>query len=183
MPKSRVVKWPFCQFGHVLVINTSIVNILKELCLGQFHFTVAKLLRESLLFSSILLNCETWFNITKAEIDQLEKVDKSLLRRILDAPSKSPTASLYLELGCVPIQYLIMSKRLRFLHYILNRPKNHLLSQVFFAQWNQPVKHDWTEQIKKDLLDTGLNYLTFDNIASTNKKTFKTLVNTGKLFC
>ena len=164
-----------CDRGYG--INTSIVNILKELCLGQFHFTVAKLLRESLLFSSILLNCETWFNITKAEIDQLEKVDKSLLRRILDAPSKSPTASLYLELGCVPIQYLIMSKRLRFLHYILNRPKNHLLSQVFFAQWNQPVKHDWTEQIKKDLLDTGLNYLTFDNIASTNKKTFKTLVN------
>ena len=46
--------------------------ILKEICLGQYHFMVAMLLREALLFSSLLLSAETWFNVTKREIEQLQ---------------------------------------------------------------------------------------------------------------
>ena len=40
--------------GRGLGINSNIAIILKELCLGKYHFEVAMLLRDSLLFSSEL---------------------------------------------------------------------------------------------------------------------------------
>ena len=108
-----------CDRGHG--INTNIMIILKEVCLGQYHFMVAMLLREALLFSSLLLSAETWFNVTKREIDQLQLVDKSLMKQILSAPAKSSICSLYLETGTYSIEYVLIMKRIMFLHYILNR--------------------------------------------------------------
>ena len=55
-----------CDRGIGIISN--IMIILKEVCLGQFYFKVAVILRESLLFSSMLLNSECWINITKTEI-------------------------------------------------------------------------------------------------------------------
>ena len=84
--------------GRGLGINTNIMNILKEVCLGKYYFKVAVLLRESLLFSSMLLNSECWFKITKTEVEQLQSVDHSLLSKVIAASRNSPRCSVYLEL-------------------------------------------------------------------------------------
>lgn len=42
-----------------------ITSLLKQLCLGQFHFYIAVLLRESILLSSLLLNSEVWLRFKK----------------------------------------------------------------------------------------------------------------------
>ena len=41
--------------------------------------------------------------LTKTQMDELESVDKLLLRRILNAPLAACVESLYLELGLTPI--------------------------------------------------------------------------------
>ena len=52
---------------------SSIMNILREVSLGRkFYFTIATILRESILLSSMLLNSEAWIGITQANIDELE---------------------------------------------------------------------------------------------------------------
>ena len=71
-----------------------------------------------MLISSMLLNSEAWIGITQANIDILEQVDETLLRRVLETPSSTPKPSLYLELGCLPIRFIIMKRRILFLHYI-----------------------------------------------------------------
>ena len=157
-------------------INSNISIILNELCLGKYHFKVALLLRESLLLSSVLLNCETWVNVTKNDLFQLQKVDRAMVRSALRAPSKSPGPSIFLEVGAVPIKYYLIGRRIVFLHYILMRPENDLLSQVFFAQLEKPVKNDWSEQIKEDLKLTELDHLTFDNIKAIKRDKFKIMV-------
>ena len=48
---------------------TSIMIILNETSLGMFYFTIAMILRETILISSMLLNVEVWTNITKTEIN------------------------------------------------------------------------------------------------------------------
>ena len=119
--KSRAMK------GMGIISN--IINIMKELSLGQFHFEMGVLLRESLFLSSMLLNSETWVDITKEDMEVLESVDRILLRRLLDVPTSTPKPALYLELGCIPIRYIIKSRRLLFLQYILKRNKNETMNE------------------------------------------------------
>ena len=48
-------------------IVKNILNMLEGIPFGKFYYEVAIILRNSLLVSSILFNCEAWFNLTKAE--------------------------------------------------------------------------------------------------------------------
>ena len=103
-----------------------------------------------------------------------------LLRKILSAHSKSPTESFYLELGILPITFIIQSRRLNYLHYILNRPDNDLLKNFFIIQNKYPVKNDWVLTVKDDLRQLGLEYLSLNQIKNLKKEAFKGLV---KLKC
>ena len=62
-----------------------------------------------------------------------------------------------------------------FLHYILIRPENDLLSMVFWAQEKSPVKNDWALQVKEDMREIGLD-LTYEDIKALSKESFKKLV-------
>ena len=66
-----------------LGIMKQILSILEELCFGKHFFTVFKILRESLFLNSILLNSEVWYNMKKTDIEELEKVDNILLKKVL----------------------------------------------------------------------------------------------------
>ena len=115
-------------------------------------------------------------NLLKTDIQHLETLDETLLRRILNAPAKTSIPSLYQELGCYPIKYTLMARRLRFLHHILNCNEDRLINQFFWAQESSPVKNDWVLQIKEDLKVLGLDYLKWDNIKILKKEAFKGLI-------
>ena len=53
-----------------------IQQLLDDLCLGDYHFEAANILRNSLLLSSLLSNSETWYDVTKKEISELESVNE-----------------------------------------------------------------------------------------------------------
>ena len=53
-----------------------------------------------------------------------------------------------------------------FLHYLLNRKEDELISQVFWAQKKSPTKSDWYSTVMKDLQDFGLDYLELSEIKS-----------------
>ena len=59
--------------------------------------------------------------------DELEDVDKILLRNILDAPSTSCVESLYLELGLIPIHIILKSRRIVYYHYLVNLNNDEML--------------------------------------------------------
>ena len=77
------------------------------------------MLRESMLINGLLFNSEIWYGLTKNEIIELEGIDKLLLQKLLKAHSKTPNESLYLELGILPLKYIIKSCRIMYLHYII----------------------------------------------------------------
>ena len=124
----------------LLGVISGIMNILREVSLGQFYFEIAMLLREAMFLSVLLFNGETWLNITQAEMQELESLDKTLLRRIVSAPISSPVCSLYAELRCSPVRFLIQAKRIKFLHYILTRKEEDLVSKVFWVQKDNPCQ-------------------------------------------
>ena len=79
---SRVAK----GLGNV----TKIMNILEKVTLGSHFFKTAILLRESIFLSALLTNCESWHGLKATHINQLESIDKLLLRKILKTPTSTP---------------------------------------------------------------------------------------------
>ena len=138
-------------------IISRIVTILEGIFVGKFYFEVALMLRNSLLISSMLVNTEAWYNITKAELNLLETIDVQFLRSVLKAPKCTPTEMLYLELGCVPFRHLIIKRRIMFLHYILNENKNSMIYRFLMAQIKKQSKNDWISQVQNDLKKLDMN--------------------------
>ena len=157
---------------------SQIMTILENTCYGPYHFQVAAVLRESLLVNSILTNSEAWYGLTKSDIELLESVDELLLRRVLEVPSTCPKEMLYLEMGCLPIKFIISSRRLAFLHYILNENETSVISRVFKAQCSQPLQDDWCKSVTADIENFQLN-LDFSEIKEMSENSFKLRVKSA----
>ena len=63
-------------------IITRILTILEGIPFGPFYFEVAMMLRNSLLVSSMLVNTEAWYKITKAELNLLFILTKTIPNRL-----------------------------------------------------------------------------------------------------
>ena len=140
-------------------------------------------MREAELINGILTNSEVWYGIGKVEMDDLEEVDKLLLRRVLDAPASACIESLYLELGLTPIHILIKARRINYLHYLIRLDESEMLRNFFTTQWKHPVKDDWTTQVQNDLQDLKID-LSLEDMKKKSEYSFKRLVKIKmKEFC
>ena len=97
----------------------------------------------------MLCNSEAWYNVTIAELEKLEKIDEKCIRKFLMAPYGTPKVMLYLECGLLPIRFIIQSRRLNFLQYILKEEKSSLINQFLQAQLMSPTSGDWGSLVKK----------------------------------
>ena len=109
-----------------------------------------------MFLNGILTNTEVMYGLTKDEINDIEKVDEYLLRQILKAHSKTAIEMLYLEMGIIPIKYVIISRRLNYLKNILNSSQHELIRKVYEAQSRKPVKNDWVLTVQDNKKDVNL---------------------------
>ena len=119
-----------------------IMSMLDRISLGKHYFKIAFLLRESTFLSSILTNSEVWYRLTKTELEELEVLDRMLLKRILSVPNSTPTAALYLETGCMSITTIIKARRVNYLQYLVKLPKEEMLSKFFHCQCLDSCQYD-----------------------------------------
>ena len=133
---------------------------------------MAKILRDSLFINSILLNSEVWYNLSKSNIEDLEKLDNILLKKICEIPTTAPSAFLHLELGTVPIRFILKTRRLLFLQYILQEEENSLLNKFLVAQIMEPKAGDWWLSILEDMEDFNLTFTNYE-IKNMKKEVFK----------
>ena len=148
------------------------MSTMSEIYYGEYYFETALLYRNALLLSSLLVNIEAWYNVTQTEINQLEMADEQLLRRILSAPATASKASLYLELGIIPIRYIIKNRRLNFLQDILKENENSLTNKILMRQMQAPNKNDWINMVLNDIRELNLN-LNLEDIKKMSKSKFK----------
>ena len=87
-----------------------------------------------------------------------ELVDKSLLRSLFNSHSKTSSAFLHLETATIPIRYIIASRRINYLHNILTRNENEVVSRVYFAQKAKPLQGDFVKLVESDLQLINLQY-------------------------
>ena len=110
-----------------------------------------------LFINSIMTNVEALYGLTKENINILDEVDKILLRKIMSAHSKCKIEAFYLELGILPISYIIIGRRLMFLFDILKSRDEELMSRFFNAQNLNPTKNDWCITVKEDLKNLNID--------------------------
>ena len=110
--------------------RNQVLGVLHDVYYGRYHFQVSKVLRNALFLSSLLTNCEAWYNVNSVDRDMLEEADENLLRSILECPLTTPKEMIFLELGCLPIRFILMKRRLHFLFYILCQKKESLIYQL-----------------------------------------------------
>ena len=159
-------------------VISEIASILNGLCLGEHYFNTALMLRQAMLLQVLLSNSETWLRLTKGDMKRLEGVDQSFLRRIFQVPISTPIAFLYLETGCIPIRYIMKMKRVMYLHHILTRKEDALISRAFWAQVHKPLKNDWCMVVKEDLDSIGLGHLSYKEIQSMKQESLRDVLKT-----
>ena len=155
-----------------LGIVSQILSILDTMCLGGYYFESAVRLRNSILANGILFNSEVWYDLKETEIRILEQIDETLLRKLLSAHSKTPLEALYLELGCLPLRFIIKARRINYLHYLVNLKDDELLAKFFDAQLKFPVKGDWISTVKDDLNDLDMD-IDVNKLKHISKEAFK----------
>ena len=125
-----------------------------------------------MLVNGILYNSEAWHSISQQEIQSLEKIDESLLRFLLNSHSKAPMEALYLEIGAIPIKFIISSRILNFLQTIMKRGEEELTKRVLLAQINNPTEGDFGELVKKDFQSIGVVF-DLSYVESTGVEAFR----------
>ena len=159
-----------------LLIVNHIISVLGDGFFGSHFFRAACMLRESLFLNSILLNTEVCYGLTERDIGSLEVVDNRLLRGILQCFTGTPVCIMFLELFCIPIRFVIMKRRLNFLHYLLRQDEESLIYRFLMAQVRDSCRSDWVLQVKRDL--EALNIVqSFEAIQTMSQKEFKNLVD------
>ena len=135
-----------------------IVSTLNERPYGKHFFKAAKLMREAILINGLLSNSESWINVSKKDLEDLERPDMLLQRKILTTTGNPSKCFIQLELGIIPVKFVIMQKRLNFLHYILHEDIDSMIRQVFVTQRGDSKKGDFKDLTDKDRISLDIEY-------------------------
>ena len=108
------------------MVNT-IENIIKNVPGGKYHFEIAVMMRNAYLISSMLSCCEVWYDVTEWELRKLEQTDEKLLRKILNCSSQVTIEMLSMELGLLPVRFIIKLRRIIYLQHLLKQKKTNSL--------------------------------------------------------
>ena len=152
-----------------------ILQILEGCFFGDHYIEALKIMRNSKLTSVLTYNVEVIHNISKKEIEMLDRVDLQLLRQSMMLSKKSTRSLILLELGLIPVEYIVKQKRINFLHHLLTSDEESLSKKVFLKQREFPVKGDYVILVNKDLDDFKIS-MTYEEIKDMSKQKFKELV-------
>ena len=90
--------------GIVTKISTNLI----ERPYRKYNFKAAILMRESMLLGSMLNNAESWVNNNNTNLNNLGKPYTILHKLMMSAKESPSNVFMYLELGILPVQYVIM---------------------------------------------------------------------------
>ena len=141
-----------------------------EICAAkQYHLGI--------IIPKLLFNAESWINLSKMNMQELEKIQSTSLKLLLRIPYSTPTIGLLLELKIPTIKAAIDKKKLLYLHKLLLQPdtlayqvlkqqeilhSNHFLNEVqlllehyniqkSMSEISELSKHQWKSIINKTI--------------------------------
>ena len=154
----------------------TIFAMVDDATFGAYRVPALVTMYHSVYLPSIIFNCQSWTNITKADTDALAVVQLKYLKRVLKVPQSTPNCFVYLELGILPVIYEIHKCQFTFLHHILTLPADDPVFVMYTLMKELPLEHNWANNIKelKKLYHVSL---TDDEISKQNAASFKGVID------
>ena len=113
------------------IASNEVLNRIETLVLLELH--------ERINIPTLLSNAEAW-DLTKCDLNEVEKIEIGSLKNLFDLPAGTPTLAIIHTLGILQTKIRIDKKQLIYLHRILTRGNDH-----------------WTQKALKTLQDLNIN--------------------------
>ena len=124
----------------------SSMALCSDVTMGFHAIETLLLLYNSLFLPVVLYNAQAWTNLTKTDIQLLQRVQLKFLKRTFHAPSSTSNPLTFLETGTLPIQYEIHTKQLGYLHHIVNLDDNDPVLLTYGQQLKYPAPN-WANEV------------------------------------
>ena len=114
---------------------------------GDADTSVRLLLLETVVKSTLLFNTETWVNVTKEEMKNIDRGHYLVLRKIFEQKQNTPYYGILMEIGCWPYSYVVLYKRLMYFHHLIHSEERRIARQVIINQMDGKGKgKSWYDQ-------------------------------------
>ena len=97
-----------------LAAINQIMSMLNLTSLGHFYFEIALILRDTILISKLEFNSEIWYNVSKKQIEKLQQIDETYLRKIFDVTKTAPKVGIYIDCGKMPVIFFTNQFQVKF---------------------------------------------------------------------
>ena len=134
-------------------VNKSIGTrkVIKTLIKGLGKYTVERgiIYFKSLLRRSILYATESMLKLKESDVKLIERAEEATLRDLVKTEVSAQHHLLYVELGIIPVRFVIQQRKVMYLKHILVQDENSLLKIVFNAQISLQLKETGLQKSKK----------------------------------
>ena len=124
------------------ILATASDQVLKRMSMD----TTLELIKTCLI-PSLLYGAEAWI-LNKSELSTLERTVTQILRLTLQVPTSTPSVALYMDLGIMPIEGTIDTRRLNYYRKITAKRYTFLAKRVIDTQANYySYAKNWQNEI------------------------------------
>ena len=116
---------------------------------GHLATQIRLYLVRNLGIPSVYHAAETWTNLTKVDVKDIEKIHKQMLTKMLGLEISTPYIGILSELGEWPIRQIIDYKRLMLLHNLMSSERCRIAKQVLINQRDSGLPKNWYFEVEE----------------------------------
>ena len=126
---------------------------------GNADTSTRRELLEILVKPTLLFNTETWVNVSKLEMDAINRNHYQVLRKTFEQREHVPYYGLLAETGYWPYSYVLIYKRIMFFHHQIHSDERRITRRIVVNQMAMKKKKNWYANVEEwlDRLDMERN--------------------------
>ena len=115
---------------------------------GKADTEMRLILMEVVVKPTLLFNTETWVNIRKEEMKRINRGHYLVLRKVFEQRENTPYYGILAETGYWPYSYVIVYKKLMYLHHLLHSDERKITRRIVVNQMHGGSKKNWYCEVK-----------------------------------
>ena len=142
----------------------------NEFILGRYTILTRVKIYKTMIYPALFHNVETWSIINNSDLNELEKMQAVILKRICGQIITTPYFGIMAELGIWPVGKQVEYKRLMLLHNILKSDDNRVIKEIIKYQIENTWRGCWMQETKEILRKNDID---ITKMAETSKEQMK----------
>ncbi|MDP7404354.1 MAG: hypothetical protein QF782_02810, partial [Porticoccaceae bacterium] len=149
------------QISHMEKKANDVIRECNIFCsmdkIGRMEFQGKLFVYEFLIIASLFYNIEAWSNLRKADKEQLEIIQGKVLKGIFGLPKSTPYWGILYELDLLPVNLLILYRKLMVYHLLINSNESRIARKVILEQEEMGFNRCWFADVKEEAREIGID--------------------------